>query len=151
MVVILLLCTACAVAVEKPEDVAREIRRVGLVRETWEVDWNDKRLDHIMTLYADDAVFFQPTAERTSGWTAIRSLFKKTLESNTPHITMRPVTIERSGNLAYDSGTYEETIVSAGMTRAFHGDYLLVLKRDGEGHWKIAQQTWTNASVGAGS
>jgi uncharacterized protein (TIGR02246 family) len=140
---ILLLCSACTVAVEKPEDVAREIRRVGLVHETWAIDWNDKRLDHVMTLYAEDAVFMRPNDLRTTGWPAIRSLFADTIATNTPHIIFHPITIERSGNLAYDSGTYEETILSGGVTRAFHGDYLFVLKRESDGRWLIAQQTWT--------
>lgn len=143
MVIIIALAAACTVAVEKPEDFAREIRRVGMVRETWETDWNAKRLDHVMTLYADDAVFLRPTSERTTGWSAIRSLFSKVLERNTPHIVLHSITIERSGNLAYDSGTYEETIISGGVTRATRGDYLLVLKRQA-GRWLIVQQAWTD-------
>ncbi len=143
-IAILVVSSACAVALEKPEDTAREIRHVGMVHETWALDWNEKRLDHIMTLYADDAIFLRPSSERTNGWTAIRSLFAKVLETNTPHIAFHPITIERSGNLAYDSGTYEETILSGGVTRATRGDYLMILRRQPGGRWLIAQQTWTD-------
>lgn len=140
---LIVLLAACTVAVEKPEDITREIRRVGTLRERWEVDWNGKRLDDIMTLYVDDAVFLRPSAERTAGRQAIRSLFAKVLSTNTPHIVFHPITIERSGNLAYDCGTYEETIVSNGATRATHGDYLLILKRE-NGEWRISRQAWTD-------
>jgi uncharacterized protein (TIGR02246 family) len=141
-IAILVFAAGCAVALEQPEDMAREIRHAGMVSETWAVDWNDKRLDHIMTLYADDAVFLRPAAERTTGWTAIRSLFAKALETNTPHIVFHRITMERSGNLAYDSGTYDETIASSGGTRATRGDYLMILRRQSDGRWLIAQQTW---------
>jgi uncharacterized protein (TIGR02246 family) len=142
---ILILLAACTLAVEKPEDIAREIRRAGSVRDRWATDWNSKRLDDIMTLYSDDAVFLRPSAERTTGRQAIRSLFAKTLAANTAHIVMHPITLERSSNLAYDSGTYEETIVTNGTTRATRGDYLIILKRESDGEWRIAQQAWTDA------
>jgi len=141
---ILILLAACTVALEKPEDIAREIRRAGSVRDRWATDWNSKRLDDIMTLYSDDAVFLRPSAERTAGRQAIRSLFAKTLAANTPHIVMHPITLERSSNLAYDSGTYEETVVTNGATRAMRGDYLIILKRESDGEWRIAQQAWTD-------
>ena len=143
---ILILVAACTVAVEKPEDIAREIRRAGGVRDRWATDWNSKRLDDIMTLYSDDAVFLRPSAERPTGRQAIRSLFAKTLAANTAHIVMHPITLERSSNLAYDSGTYEETIVTNGVTRAFRGDYLIILKRESDGEWHIAQQAWTDVA-----
>lgn len=141
---VLLLCAACTPAIEKQQDIAREIQRAAAVRERWEADWNGKRLDDIMTLYTDDAAFLRPTAERTAGLEAIRSLFAKTLAVNTAHIVLHSITIERSGNLAYDSGTYEETIASGGVTRAGRGDYLIILKRQSNGQWLIAQQTWTD-------
>src|SRR3989442_13193131 len=131
------LFTACTVAIENPQDLARELRNVGLVHENWAADLNDKRIDQIMTLYADDAVFLRPTLDRATGWTASRSLFQKTLATNTPHIVFHPITIERSDNLAYDCGTYEETILSNGVSRAARGDYILILRRQSDGRWLI--------------
>jgi uncharacterized protein (TIGR02246 family) len=141
---ILLLFAACTLATDKPDDIGRDIQRAGALRDRWAADWNAKRLDDIMTLYAEDAVFLRPTAERTTGLTAIRSLFEKVLATNTPHIVLHPITTERSGNLAYDSGTYDETILSAGVSRATRGDYLIILKRQSNGEWVIAQQAWTD-------
>jgi len=34
--------------------------------------------------------------------------------------------------------------VSAGITRATRGDYLIILKRQLNGEWVIAQQAWTD-------
>ena len=68
------------------------------------------------------------------------------LAANTPHIAFHGITIEGSDNLAYDSGTYEETITSGAATRSTRGDYLLILKRQPDGRWLIVQQAWSDAS-----
>src|SRR5438552_2594479 len=99
---ILLLFAACTLTTDKPDDIGRDIQRAGAIRDRWAADWNAKRVDDIMTLYADDAVFLRPTAQRTTGLTAIRSLFEKVLATDTPHTVLHPITHERYGNLAYD-------------------------------------------------
>ena len=98
-----------------------------------------------MRLYAADAVFLQPYSARTTGVDAIRTLFESQLSTNTPHIAFHGITIEGSDNLAYDSGTYDETVTSGGVTRAYRGDYLLILKRQADGRWLIVHQAWTDA------
>lgn len=140
LTVLALLLTACASAPAKMDEVAR----VGAARDRWQADWNGKRLDDIMALYDDEAVFLRPTAERTTGAPAIRSLFTRVLAANTPHIVLHPITMETSGNLAYDSGTYDETIVSDGAMHATRGDYLIIFKRQGDGRWLITHQAWSD-------
>jgi uncharacterized protein (TIGR02246 family) len=141
-----LLATSCALGFDPAQKTFRDIGTIAHVRQEWASDWNSKRIDNIMRLYAPDAVFLRPNAERTTGVEAIRSLFSKVLATNTPHIAFHGITIEGSDNLAYDSGTYEETITSGSTTRSGRGDYLLILKRQPDGRWLIVQQAWSDAS-----
>jgi ketosteroid isomerase-like protein len=108
----------------------------------WASDWSAKRLDHVMTLYASDAIFFSTDGARFAGAPAIRDFFQKTLATNDATIHMHRGATEQSGKLAYQSGDYQETIVSGGHRMDAHGDYLFVLRNQG-GHWLIAEQMWT--------
>lgn len=146
MVLAALFAMSCAhLADPHAEQTVRDIGVIEHVREDWATDWNAKRVSEIMRLYAPDAVFLRPNAARTTGVPAIRALFESALANNTPHIAFHGITIEGSDNLAYDSGTYNETITTGGVTRAMRGDYLLILKRQADGRWLIVHQAWTDA------
>jgi hypothetical protein len=56
-----------------------------------------KKLDHIMTLYAADAIFFTIDGARFAEAPVIRDFFQKTLASNDPNIHMHRVASERLG------------------------------------------------------
>lgn len=131
------------------EQTVRDIGVIEHVREDWAADWNAKRVTEIMRLYAADAVFLRPNAARTTGVDSIRALFEGVLAKNTPHIAFHGITIEGSDNLAYDSGTYDETITTGSVTRTARGDYLLILKRQADGRWLIVHQAWTDAEDSA--
>jgi uncharacterized protein (TIGR02246 family) len=110
----------------------------------WGSDWSAKKLDHVLNLYAPDAIFFTTDGGRFAGLPAIRDLFQKTLATNDPSIQMRRVATEQSGKLAYESGEYKETIVSGGHSTHFQGHYLIVL-RNQSGRWLIVEQMWTGS------
>jgi len=137
---------ACAHSSSSGPKPLADIELIEHVREDWVSDWNAKRLDDIIKLYEPDAVFLRPTAPRTTGTPAIRELFENVLATNTPHIAFHGITLEGSGNLAYDSGTYDETITTPHGVVTAHGDYLLVFKRQSDGRWRIAAQAWSDAS-----
>jgi ketosteroid isomerase-like protein len=108
-------------------------------------DWSAKRLGHVLTLYARDAIFFTNDGERYAGTPAIREFFQKTLATNDPTIHMHRVFSEQAGKLPYESGEYQETIVSSGRQIDAHGHYLLVLRNE-NGRWLIAEQMWTGVT-----
>jgi ketosteroid isomerase-like protein len=100
-----------------------------------------------MALYTQDAVFLQPTGERVTGLAAIRSLFVQVMGAVTSEPTLTSVDLDVSGDLAYDSGTYSETLtsVATGAKTSAKGSYLMVLKRGGDGQWRIQQQMWSQS------
>jgi ketosteroid isomerase-like protein len=59
---------------------------------------------------------------------------------------MTSLRVEQSGDLAYDSGDFEETVTSTSdSTKKYtvSGSYLLVLKRE-HGNWLILEQVMTD-------
>jgi uncharacterized protein (TIGR02246 family) len=111
----------------------------------WAEYWRLKQLDKIVSLYAADAVFLTGTGDRISGRTAIRLIFEKAMAAHTSDLMPRSLVTEVSGNLAYDSGEYSETITAAGVAKTeLKGNYLIVFKRQRNGKWLIIEHMWTD-------
>jgi ketosteroid isomerase-like protein len=112
----------------------------------WAADWSARRLDHVLTLYAPDAIFYTSGGDRISGIPAIRTLFQSAMKSGNSTIHLERAVTEQSGKLAYESGDYQEMLVSGANHRGLQGHYLLVLRKQ-NGHWLIVEQMWTGGSV----
>ncbi len=112
----------------------------------WAEYWKQKQLDNVVALYAPDAVFLTGTGDRFSGRDAIRAVFKTAMEGHTSDLTPRSLVTEVSGNLAYDSGDYLETIIPAsGVAKTeLKGNYVIVFKRQRSGKWLIIEHVWTD-------
>jgi uncharacterized protein (TIGR02246 family) len=110
----------------------------------WAGYWNAKNLNGIMTLYAPDPVFLPTSGERWDGAASIRKHFAEALAQVDPRLTMQSVKSDSSGNLAYDSGTYDEIAAPAKGGKPLHlkGSYLFIFQHQKRG-WKILEQTWT--------
>ena len=112
----------------------------------WAGYWRQKKLDDVVALYAPDAVFLTGTGDRFSGREAIRAIFKTAMGGHTSDLTPRSLVTEVSGNLAYDSGDYLETIipVSGVARKELKGNYVIVFKRQPTGRWLIIEHVWTD-------
>jgi ketosteroid isomerase-like protein len=119
--------------------------QIGQLRADWCKFLHDKQLDPEMALYAEDAVFIQPAAERVAGLPAIRKLFVQVMGMVTSDPILTSINLEFSGDLAYDSGEYSETLtnVGTGAKSQARGSYLMVLKHQPDGKWRIQQQMWS--------
>ena len=90
-------------------------------------------------------MFLKPTGERITGRPAVRDLCKKIMDTFSNEFTFHSLTSDISGNIAYDSGEYKESLVKiSDQTKAeVQGNYLMIFKRQPDGTWLIAQQMWT--------
>jgi ketosteroid isomerase-like protein len=115
------------------------------IREEWVQDLHAKRLEPILKSYAPDAVFLQPNGDRIVGSAALRSLFQNIMSSFTSDLTLHSRNLEASGDLAYDSGDFEESLTNLATAAkiASKGSYVVIYKRQPDGSWKIVQHVWT--------
>jgi uncharacterized protein (TIGR02246 family) len=121
---------------------------IAKVRDEWARDLHAKQLDQIAALYTEDAEFLLPTGTRVSGRAAIRELCKNVMATMTSDITLTTAASERSGNLAYDSGDFSETLTSIpeGKKTQSTGAYVMIFRHQPNGAWLIAEQVWTGVS-----
>ena len=117
------------------------------LREAWVQDLRTKQLEPILKFYAPDAVFLQPSGERITGSAAIRSLFQSIMSTFNSDLTLQSHNLETSGDLAYDSGDFQETLtnVATGAKISSKGSYITIFKRQPNGSWQIVQQVWTGS------
>ncbi len=118
---------------------------VGKLREAWVQDLRAKRLEPILKFYAADAAFLQPSGERITGEAALRGLFQMIMATFDSDLTLHSRNLEASGDLAYDSGDFEETltVIATGAKINSKGSYVIIYKRQANGNWQIVQQVWT--------
>jgi len=124
---------------------ASTIVNLARIREAWVQDLHNKQLEPILKCYAPDAVFLQPTGERITGSAALRTLFQNIMATFNSDLTLHSQNLETSGDLAYDSGDFEETLttIATGAKISTKGSYIIIFKRQPNGSWQIVQHVWT--------
>ncbi len=140
--------TRVALAGPRPAPSKQDARAVATLREAWIEDLEQKRLDQAIDLYTEDAVFFNPDGPRTDGKAAIRALFDMVMKGYDADIQLRSTGLAVSGDLAYDSGDYDETLTvrATHAKNILHGNYLMVLERGRDHQWRIVQHMWTQSA-----
>lgn len=105
-------------------------------------------MNAVMALYAPEAVFLPSRGPRAEGLGQIRARFEMVLPHTTSTLTLQSQHSEISGNLGYDSGTFDETVTPMeGGTTVLHfmGNYLFLYRCDADGGCKILEQTLTES------
>jgi ketosteroid isomerase-like protein len=124
---------------------ASTIVTLAKMREAWVQDLRTKQLESILKFYAPDAVFLQPNGERITGSAALRTLFQTIMATFNSDLTLHSQNLETSGDLAYDSGDFQEslTTIATGAKITSKGSYIIIFKRQPNGSWQIVQHVWT--------
>ena len=117
----------------------------GKLREAWVQDLRTKQLEAILKFYAADAAFLQPNGVRITGSAALRTLFQTIMTTFNSDLTLHSQNLESSGDLAYDSGDFQETLttIASGAKITAKGSYIMIYKRQPNGSWQIVQHVWT--------
>ncbi len=125
-----------------PQD--KTIAALAEIRDAWVQDLHDKQLEPILKFYAPNAAFLQPSGERITGATALRNLFQNIMTTFDSNLTLCSLRLETSGDLAYDSGEFVETLtnIATGAKISSKGSYIIIYKRE-TGGWRIVQHAWT--------
>jgi len=129
----------------QPVPQAKTLATLAGMREAWVRDLHDKQLESILKFYAPDAAFLQPNGERITGAAALRNLFQNIMATFDSNLTLHSLSLETSGDLAYDSGEFVETLtnIATGAKISSKGSYIVIYKRQATGGWQIVQHVWT--------
>ena len=114
-----------------------------LVRQ-YDTGVNSNNLDDVMAFYADDAVQMPPDEPVVIGKEGIRSRGEPFYEINTDKLESKVEDIQVSGDWAFLQISYTEswTPKEGGDTTTDIGKWVLILKRQADGSWKIATEIW---------
>jgi ketosteroid isomerase-like protein len=124
---------------------ASTLATLAKIREAWVQDLRTKQLEPMLTFYAVDAAFLQPNGERITGSAALRTLFQTIMATFDSDLTLNSKNLETSGDLAYDSGDFQESLtnIATGAKISSKGSYIIIYKRQANGSWQIVQHVWT--------
>jgi len=114
------------------------------LREQWAGNLHAKRVEASVAEYALDAEFIDPNGTVFQGSAAIRQLFQMVTSSYDSDLQFQSQRLEVSGDLAYDSGRYNEVLTERATQKGqqISGRYLTVYRRSGDGVWRIVEQIW---------
>ena len=113
----------------------------------WSAAAGAKDLDKTVSYYAESAVVMPPNAPSAKTRETIRSAWKEMLTSPGAAISWKATKVEvaKTGDLAYVSGTYEETMTDAsGKPAKEHGKYVEIFKKQADGTWKVVADIWNS-------
>src|SRR5207247_4651726 len=113
----------------------------------WSAAAGAKDVDKTVSYYAEDAMVMPPNAAAATTKEAIRSAWKEMLTTPGSAISWKATKVEvaKAGDLAYVSGTYEETMTDAsGKPVNDRGKYVEIFKKQADGTWKVVADIWNS-------
>lgn len=143
MFALALLALACG-GREGSQAARAEIERLG---HQWEEAANTGQVERLMEVYAADAVILPPGGPLIEGTATIRELFRQEFETFDTKIAFTTQELEVEGDLAYRRGTYVWRGTERGSGRVLEttNKFLEIWKRQSDGSWRIAIDTWNAA------
>jgi ketosteroid isomerase-like protein len=93
----------------------------------------------VAALYSTNAEAYPPNSNVVRGRADIQKLWKSVMDSGIASADLATTHVESSGDLAYESGTYEMKTKDGKV--ADHGKYVVVWKRVG-GKWMLHRDIW---------
>ena len=95
--------------------------------------------------YTEDAKLLPPNMEMVSGKQAIQEFWKTAMEMGIRKINLETVEVGYDGNLAYERGVSTVNIEpKGGQATTVRGKYLVAMKRQPDGSWKVAVDIWNS-------
>ena len=105
---------------------------------------NARNVEGILALYARDAVFSPPDAPPVN-IDELRSWYESMFGENTFQFASEPLDVVVSGDLAVLRASYEETVTPTGEGEPVtnEGSWLVVLRKQTDGSWKLWRDMWS--------
>src|SRR5215468_10130473 len=115
---------------------------IDTTRNAYASAWQAGNAEGVARLYVDDALVLYPNQPPVAGKTAILSYFNTFFgEFVQEEFELTSAEIEIAGDWAFDRGTYrwKGTPKAGGPAVEDQGKFLVILKRQQDGSWKVAR------------
>lgn len=134
---VITFCSQVAHGRPQDEQIIREIDAA------WSEALQHKDLDKVMSNYAQDATLLPPDEPIVHGRGNIRDWFAKRFALPGYSATFAPTTIvvAKSGDIAYELGTFHVTVDNQSANRLEYSGKHLVAWEKRDGHWKVASES----------
>lgn len=121
---------------------AEELKVIVAIGRAQQKAINAEDVDKIVALYEPDAVSLPPGWKALQGREAIRRFWEGQVTGVDGTGSYDTVLIYGEDQLAYEVGTYTYSFIDSGKTTTRYGKYLTVYRRQPDGFWRIAADTW---------
>ncbi|HEU4402152.1 MAG TPA: DUF4440 domain-containing protein [Candidatus Polarisedimenticolia bacterium] len=137
----LILCLApCAAACHLPLTPSARYEMIGRLRERLTAAFNAGDVAAILALWTDDGVALTEDHPPIVGRTALRAYYESLLHEPGVQVSLLSEEVVDAGEWAFDRGTINGTVTRAGHKPVIIiRKYLLVLRRQPDGGWKIGR------------
>jgi len=151
LVVLILTLAACAQQAPAPppptpppDTRAADEATIHAAVKDWSASAEAKDPEKFTSFYAEDAVVMLPGIPDASGKTAIRETIGGMMKD--PHFALSfaadKVVVARSGDIAYETGSYSMTMSDAKKKASTEkGHYVVVWQKQADGGWKVVVDT----------
>ncbi|MDA2937227.1 SgcJ/EcaC family oxidoreductase [Acidobacteria bacterium AH-259-A15] len=146
VLVSLVLLTACAPAgsteAEREAAIQADIDALNQLRSDYEAAYNAQDAAAAAGFYTDDAVRSLPNQAPTSGRDAIQSNSQTTFDQFEAKLSISSEELQVAGDWAFGAGTYSLKLTpkeEGGEATMSNGSYIVILKRQADGCWKVAR------------
>jgi len=100
-------------------------------------------LERAVDVVAPKAVIMSPDGAMLNGREELTTVLKNLFGSGTVELAIFSLESSESGPLGFDAGSYDLTFTPRkGEKRKETGQYLAILRRDGEGRWRVVYGMW---------
>jgi uncharacterized protein (TIGR02246 family) len=136
----MLVLAGCQTApeAEQKRDTAADIQAINAGRDEFAAAFNSNNAAAVAAGYTDDAVLMFPDQPAIEGKQAIQAALEDYFKQNAAKITHTPLETQVAGDWAYERGNITETVTpKSGKTVEKSLKYLVILKRQADGSWKV--------------
>lgn len=141
------LLAAAAHAQQPADNRAKDEAAIRQADEAWVKAAQTKQIPAWLAYYTDDILFMPPNDKIAKTKDDITKYLGQMMILPGLKVTWQPVKIEaaRSGDIAYDHGTYELTFEDPnGNPITDKGKYLEIWKKQADGSWKCSADMWNS-------
>ena len=143
---LLFIASCTPVVVWETAETEADVEAINSLRDEFIALDNASDAAGLASLYTNDAVLMPPNEAAVTGNQAIESWFQTTFDQFTTEFTVASQELEVVGDLAFDWGAYMTALTpkAGGEPTEDRGKYIMILRKQVDGSWKIARDIWSS-------